>query len=185
MEEQPELAQRTFDVVRDTYYQICDRLVEEANHKTDVIFFGACFSSLVSERVWRKWEMPVISEIARRYDAQILLHSCGRSTHVLKPISELPGLLEAHLGDETDLALARQLMPETGFYIVPDSVSWAVNPPDATRRSLQAMMEAASSGPLAIQFVMEQGLSPEVIATVVRTVREFNTAHPSGAGNGK
>jgi hypothetical protein len=182
MEERPELAQRIFDVVRDTYYQICDRLIEDANHGTDVIFFGACFSSLVSERVWRRWEMPMITEIARRYGAQILLHSCGRSTHVLKPISELPGLLEAHLGDETDLALARRLMPEAGFYIVPDSVAWAVDAPDVTRRSLEAMMAAASSGPLAFQFVMEQGLSPDVIAVVVETVRAYNGAHPDGEG---
>jgi hypothetical protein len=182
MEERPELAQRLFDVIRDTYYQICDRLIEEADHKSDVIFFGACFSSLVSERVWRAWEMPAITEIAERYGARILLHSCGRSTHVLKPISELPGLLEAHLGDETDLAEARRLMPDVGFYVVPDSVAWAVDPPEATRRSVHAMMDAAASGPLAFQFVMEQGISPDVISEVVSEVRDYNAAHAGKTG---
>ncbi len=177
MVERPQLAQRLFAVVRDTYCQICDRLIEIAGHKSDVIFFGACFSSLVSESVWRKWEMPAIIEIAERYNARILLHSCGRSTHILKPLSEISCLQEVHLGDATNLAEARRLMPNTGFYIVPDSVNWARNPAEQTRRSVEAMMAAAASGPLAFQFVMEKGLSPETIRTVVETVRSYNASH--------
>ena len=177
MVEQPELAQRLFSVIRDAYYQICDLLIEIAGYKSDVIFFGACFSSLVSERVWREWEMPAIVEIASHYGALILLHSCGRSTHILKAMSELPLLLEAHLGDETDLAEARRLLPDVGFYIVPDSVAWARNPPEETRRSVEEMMVAAASGPLAFQFVMESGLSSKVIRTVVDAVRDYNADH--------
>ncbi len=130
--------------------------------------------------------MPAVVEIAERYRAKILLHSCGRSTHILKPLSELPYLLELHLGDVTDLALARRLMPEIGFFIVPDSVAWARNPPEQTCRSVEAMMAAAGSGPLAIQFVMERGLLPETVRAVVETVRIYNEnqeggrAEPSG-----
>jgi hypothetical protein len=174
MVDRPELTQRLFAVIRDTYCQICDLLIEIAGHKHDVIFFGACFSSLVSEPVWRAWEMPAIVEIAERYNARILLHSCGRSTHILKPLSELPYLLELHLGDVTDLAEARRLMPEIGFYIVPDSVGWARNPVEQTCRSVEAMMTAAASGPLAFQFVMEKGLSPQTIQAVVETVQNYN-----------
>ena len=178
--DRPELARRLFSVVRDTYYRLCDLMIDIAGLKTDVIFFSACFSSMVSERIWREWEMPAIAEIAAHYNAKILLHSCGRSTHLLKAMSELPGLLEAHLGDETDLAEARRLMPDVGFYIVPDSVTWARNSPEQTRRAVEAMMAAAASGPLAFQFVMERGLSPEVISAVLGAVRDYNTAHPDG-----
>jgi hypothetical protein len=177
MVDQPQLVQRLLAVIRDTYCQICDLLIESAGHKTDVIFFGACFSSLVSERVWRQWEMPAILEIAKRYKSKILLHSCGRSTHILKSLSELPFLLEAHLGDVTDLAEARRLMPKIGFFIVPDSVSWARNPPEQTCRSVEAMMAAAASGPLAFQFVMEAGLQPETVRAVVETVHNYNVSH--------
>ena len=121
--------------------------------------------------------MPAIVEIASHYGALILLHSCGRSTHILKAMSELPLLLEAHLGDETDLAEARRLLPDVGFYIVPDSVAWARNPPEETRRSVEEMMVAAASGPLAFQFVMESGLSSKVIRTVVDAVRDYNADH--------
>jgi hypothetical protein len=180
MVDQPQLVQRLFAVIRDTYCQICDLLIETAGHKTDVIFFGACFSSLVSEPVWRQWEMPAIIEIAARYNARILLHSCGRSTHILKPLSELPYLLEAHLGDVTDLAEARRLMPDIGFYIVPDSVGWARNPPEETCKSVKAMMAAAASGSLAFQFVMEGGLPSETVRAVVETVRNYNASNGDG-----
>jgi hypothetical protein len=102
-----------------------------------------------------------------------LLHSCGRSTHILQPLSELPYLLEAHLGDATDLAEARRLMPDTGFYIVPDSVAWARNPAEQTCRAVEKMMRDAASGPLAFQFVMERGLAPETVQRVVETVRNY------------
>jgi hypothetical protein len=174
MVDRPELAQRLFTVIRDTYYQIFDRLIETAGHQHDVIFFGSCFSSLVSESTWRQWEMPAIVEIVEHYNAKILLHSCGRSTHILKPLSEMPHLLEVHLGDATDLAKARRLMPELGFFIVPDSVAWARNPAEQTCRSVEAMMVAAASGPLTFQFVMERGLPPETVRAVVETVRRFN-----------
>ena len=88
-------------------------------------------------------------------------------------------MLEAHLGDETDLAEARRLMPEVGFFIVPDSVAWGGDPLDTTVRSVQEMMEAAASGPLAFQFVMESGMSPALIGAVVEAVDEFNAAHPN------
>lgn len=124
--------------------------------------------------------MPAIIEIAERYHARILLHSCGRSTHILKPLSELPYLLEVHLGDVTDLAEARHLMPDIGFYIVPDSVGWARNPPEQTCHSVRAMMVAAASGPLAFQFVMEGGLQPEIVRAVVETVRNYNASKGDG-----
>ena len=174
MEERPELARRLLAVVRDTYYQIFDLLIDLLGLRTEVIFFGACSSSWISERVWRQWELPAIREIADRYGSRIIVHSCGRSTHLLKPLTELPRLLELHLGDQTDLALARRLAPEVGLYIVPDSVGWARNPPEVTRRAVWSMMEAAASGPLAFQFVMEAGLKPEVIEAVLAAVREFN-----------
>ena len=177
MVEQPDLARRLFAAVRDTYYQVFDLLIDLLGLKTEIIFFAACCSSLVSERVWRQWEMPVIAEIVEHYGARSVVHSCGRSTHVLKPLSELPRLMELHLGDETDLALARALTPEVGFYIVPDSVAWARNPPEQTRRAIWEMMEAAASGPLAFQFVMEAGLKPEVIEAVVGAVRDYNATH--------
>jgi hypothetical protein len=79
-----------------------------------------------------------------------------------------------HLGDETDLAVARRLAPEVGIYVVPDSVGWARNPPEQTRASVWSMMEAAASGPLAFQFVMEAGLPPATIDAVLGAVREYN-----------
>jgi hypothetical protein len=175
--ERPELAAKLFAVVRDTYYRIFDLLIPLLGMKTDAIFFGACCSSLVSERIWREWEYPAIREICDRYASRPVIHSCGRSTHVVKPISELPRLLEMHLGDQTDLALARRLAPEAGIYVVPDSVAWARDPAEQTCRSVVVMMEAAASGPLAFQFVMEAGLKPETVAAVVGTVREYNDAH--------
>jgi hypothetical protein len=174
MKDQPELARRLFAVIRDTYYQICDLLIATAGHRSDAIFFGACFSSLVSVPIWRAWEMPAVQEIADRYHAKILLHSCGRSTHILQPLSELANLQEVHLGDATDLAEARRLLPAVGFYIVPDSVAWARNPAEQTCRSVEAMIAAAASGPLAFQFVMEGGLPPETLRAVVDTVRRYN-----------
>jgi hypothetical protein len=175
--ERPALARRIFDAVRDTYYRIFDVLIPLLGLKTDGIFFGACCSSLVSERVWREWELPAIREICEHFGARAIVHSCGRSTHVLPAICELPSLLELHLGDVTDLALARRLAPEAGIYVVPDSVAWARNPPEQTVASLEAMMAAASSGPLAFQFVMEAGLTPAVIHAAVNAVKDFNRRH--------
>lgn len=177
MVERPDLAHRLFEVVRDTYCRIFDLLIPLLGLKTDVIFFGACSSSWISERIWRRWEMPFIMEIAARYGARPIVHSCGRSTHILQPLSELPRLLELHLGDETDLALARRLAPEVGIYVVPDSVGWARNPPEQTRAAVWAMMEAAASGPLAFQFVMEARLSPATIRAVLDAVSEYNALH--------
>jgi hypothetical protein len=179
MVERPELAQRLFTVVRDTYYRICDLLIELLGLHTDMIFFGACSSSWVSEAVWRQWEKPAIAEIAARYGARPVVHSCGRSTHLLQALTELPGLLELHLGDQTDMALARRLAPKAGIYVVPDSVGWARDPVDQTCRSIQAIREAASAGPLAFQFVMEAGLTPETIRAVLDTVNRYNASHSS------
>jgi hypothetical protein len=177
MVEQPELAQKLFAVVLDTYRRVFDLLIDLLPSRTDIIFFASCCSSWVSERVWREWEMPAITEMAEHYGARSMVHSCGRSTHVLGPLSELPRLVELHLGDETDLRLARELAPEVGIYVVPDSVAWARNSPEHTSRSVWDMMEAAGSGPMAFQFVMEAGLKPEVIYAVLSAVREYNAIH--------
>ena len=181
MVEQPELARKLFAVVRDTYYRLFDLLIDLLPSRTDIIFFGSCCSSWVSERVWREWEMPAIAEIVEHYGARSLVHSCGRSTHVLRPLTELPRLTEMHLGDETDLGLARELAPEVGIYVVPDSVAWARNAPEDTRRAVWGMMEAAGSGPMAFQFVMEAGLKPDVVEAVVGAVRDYNVAQGDAA----
>ena len=170
MAERPDIARRLFDAVRDAYYRVCDLMIELLGLRTDVIFFGACASSWVSPELWKAWELPAISEIANRYRAGIVLHSCGRSTHVLEAFAGLPRLIELHLGDRTDLAAARRLFPRQGFYIVPDSVAWARDPPEKTIGSLRAMTAAASSGPLAFQFVLEAGIPDPAVEAIVRSV---------------
>jgi hypothetical protein len=114
--------------------------------------------------------------VAQRYGARPVVHSCRRSTHILRDLAAMPGLLEAHLGDATDLGLARQLMPEVGIYVVPDSVAWARQLAADTVNSVRSIMNAAGSGPLAFQFVMEAGLRPETIQAVLGAVRGFNAA---------
>ena len=55
-----------------------------------------------------------------------------------------------------------------------DILILARNPAEQTCRSVEAMLVAAASGPLTIQFVMERGLPPETVRAVVETVRRFN-----------
>lgn len=168
MKERPDVARRVFSAVRETYYRTCDLLIGRLGMKTDVIFFGACASSWVSPELWREWELPAISEIVTRYGARTILHSCGKSTHLLEAFAGLPRLQELHLGEGTDLAAARRIHPSTGFFIVPDSVAWARNPAAQTVRAIHAMTEAAGSGPLAFQFVLEAGIPNATVEAILR-----------------
>jgi hypothetical protein len=170
MVERPDIAHRLFVAVRDTYYRVCDLMIDLLGLKTDHIFFGACASSWVSPGLWREWELPAITEIVNRYGAATVLHSCGNSTHVLPAFAGLPRLRELHLGDKTDLAVARSTFPDVGFFIVPDSVAWARDPAEKTIRSIQAMSAAASSGPLAFQFVLEAGIPDASVEAIVKSV---------------
>jgi len=89
---------------------------------------------------------------------------------VLEAFSGLPRLTELHLGDKTDLAAARRLFPGVGSYIVPDSVAWARDPAENTIGSIRAMTVAASSGPLAFQFVLEAGIPDATVEAIVKSV---------------
>ncbi len=172
MVERPDLAHALFGLVRDTYFRVCDLMIDLLGLSTDCIFFGACASSWVSPALWKQWELPAITEIVERYGARTVLHSCGRSTHVLDAFAALPRPAELHLGDHTDLAAARRLFPDVPIYVVPDSVAWARDPAEKTIDSIRAMATAAGSGPLAFQFVLEAGIPDAAVEAIVRSVEE-------------
>ncbi len=168
--ERPDEARQLLRAVRDTYYQVCDILIDLQGLRTQSIFFGACTSAWVSPAMWEQWELPAVSEIADRYGARVVLHSCGASTHLLDSFAKLPRLEELHLGDRTGLAAARRRFPATKLFIVPDSVAWARDPAARTIDSLRAMTAAAGCGPLTFQFVLEAGVPDATVEAVVAEV---------------
>jgi hypothetical protein len=175
----PELARRLFDAIRDTSFAIFDLLGPRLGLGSDIVFFAACCSSLVSPEVWRRWERPALEEIARRYGARIAIHSCGRSTHVMPEALSMPGLVELHPGGETDLALARRMAPELPILAIPDSVAWSRASPAEAADDARRIMEAGTPGPLGINFAIEGVIRTDTIAAVREEVAAFNTRRGS------
>ena len=173
MSERPAMARRIFDVIRETSYRLFDLMIARLGLRTDLMFFAACCSSLVSERIWREWELPAMKEIAGHYGAKVAIHSCGRSTHILEPAAEIEGLVELHPGGETDLRLARKHLPGVGLVVIPDSVRLSRASPEEAVAVIRGILVAGTPGTLGIQFAMEAGIRPETIVAVREAVASW------------
>ena len=83
------------------------------------IHFGDCAATMLSPDLYEKYSLPLYHDYMREFQ-ECTIHSCGPSSHLLELFAQVPNATNVQLGDGTDLAKARRLLPGaniTAYYL--------------------------------------------------------------------
>lgn len=76
-----------------------------------LLFNDEIGAPLLSPRLYREFVLPYEKELAEFQGGVFYWHSCGNSTVLIKDIATLPGLQMFHVGPQTDLKTAINILP--------------------------------------------------------------------------
>jgi len=91
-----EFAKRLFDKITDFYFEVNKRCLEAANGGIDILMMGDDMGTqeglLISPEIFRTFIKPHLSrhaQLARRYNAKVMLHCCGAIRTIIPDLVEI------------------------------------------------------------------------------------------------
>lgn len=173
MFENPGMAQAVLDVALETVWQLFKLYEQRVEKKIRFLPVAACIASLISPSLYDQWEIPRLRLLIEHFGTA-RIHSCGRSSHMLKTWSKLPNLGEMELGAGTDIARTREFWPETTINYLIDTPKFVRYTPGQIRQEVQEVIEQSGAGPLVILWPAETGTSLETIEAIYEVVSDHN-----------
>lgn len=173
MVDDPTLAKAIIEAAHKTALGIWQLYEARVGKVKPVLPIATCIASLVSGQVFRNWELPWLRRLTAVYP-NVLIHSCGPSTHILEPLSDLSGIATMEVGAGTDIALTRALFPDATINYVIDTPKFVHSTASKVTEEIRAVIEGNAGGPLAVIWPAETGTPFESIEAIYRVVSDYN-----------
>ena len=173
MVDDPELATAVLEAAHTTSLGVYEMYERIGGHPERVLPIATCIASLISPDVYRKWEIPWLRRQIERHP-QALIHSCGRSSHVLDALAELPGIAFMEVGAGTDIARTRALFPEATINYVVDTPKFRNHTPAQVDGEIRQVIRENDGGPLTVIWPAETGTPIETIEAIYAAVSDYN-----------
>ena len=173
MVDDPELATAVLEAAHTTSLGVYEMYERIGGQPERVLPIATCIASLISPDVYRKWEIPWLRRQIERHP-QALIHSCGRSSHVLDALAELPGIAFMEVGAGTDIARTRALFPEATINYVIDTPKFRNHTPAQVDGEIRQVIRENDGGPLTVIWPAETGTPIETIEAIYAAVSDYN-----------
>jgi hypothetical protein len=173
MVDDPELASAILEAAHATSLGVYEMYEHIGDRPERLLPIATCIASLISPDVYRKWEIPWLRRQVERHP-KALIHSCGRSSHVLDLLAELPGIAFMEVGAGTDIARTRALFREATINYVVDTPKFRNHTPEQVDAEIRGVIRDNEGGPLTIIWPAETGTPIETIEAIYATISDYN-----------
>lgn len=173
MVDDPGLATAILEAAHLTSLGVYEMYEEISGRPDRVLPVATCIASLISPEVYRRWEIPWLRRQVERHP-QVLIHSCGPSTHVLEPLAELPGIAFMEVGAGTDIGRTRALFPAATINYVIDTPKFRNHTAAQVDAEVRGVIRDNQGGPLTVVWPAETGTPLETIEAIYAAVSDYN-----------
>ncbi len=135
-----ELAAAIFDYLMRQYDSLWRAVCRRMGWRGTKLHLGDCAATMLSPELYEKYSLPLYQRIMADYEGCVV-HSCGRSSHLLELFAQIPKVRQLQLGDGTDLKKARSLFPHSSICAIYDPGQFLADRPDHIERKLWQMCD--------------------------------------------
>jgi len=135
-----ELASGIFDYLMRQYESLWKAICGRMGWQGTKLHLGDCAATMLSPELYEKFSLPLYQRIMADYEGGVI-HSCGRSTHLLELFAQIPKVRQLQLGDGTDLKKARALFPHSSICAYYDPGQLRTDRPDHIESKLREMCD--------------------------------------------
>ena len=135
-----ELAEAIFEWLMRQYRSLWDTICKKMNWKGTKIHFGDCAATMLSPDIYEALCLPLYKKIMEDFDSCVM-HSCGKSSHLLELFAQVLKVRQLQLGHGTDLHLARELFRDSSIVAYYEPARLISDSPAVIEKELWGMAE--------------------------------------------